>query len=84
MDPTGALAPDRVNVDLRTLLAGGAAAAERERSSLLYPAERSLRLMWDSMSYAWQDKVIDFDKETQRGIFETMGLRHSAMLADAR
>ncbi|MEZ5386054.1 MAG: transglutaminaseTgpA domain-containing protein [Prosthecobacter sp.] len=84
IDPTAALAPDRVNIDLRAWLAGGAEAAERQRRSLWWRTTQRIRLLWDSLSYAWQDEVIDFDQESQRNLLESLGLvrgRHGILLA---
>ena len=77
IDPTAALAPDRVNIDLRAWLAGGAEAAERQRRSLWWRTTQRVRLLWDSLSYAWQDEVIDFDQESQRNLLERFGLMRS-------
>jgi hypothetical protein len=63
IDPTAALAPDRVNIDLRSWLAGGAEAAERQRRSLWGRTTQRMRLLWDSLNYAWQDRVIDYNQE---------------------
>ncbi len=80
IDPTAALAPDRVNIDLRSYLAGGAAEAERQRLSLWWRTMQRMRLLWDSLSYAWQDRVIDYNQETQRGMLERFGLRQSKVM----
>ena len=77
IDPTAALAPDRVNIDLRAWLAGGAEAAERQRSSLWWRSTQRMRLLWDSLSYAWQDRVIDYNQEAQRGLLGQIGLERS-------
>jgi transglutaminase-like putative cysteine protease len=77
IDPTAALAPDRVNIDLRAFLEGGAEAAERQRRSFWWRSSQRLRLWWDSVSYAWQDQVIDYDQETQRSLLERLGLNLS-------
>lgn len=74
IDPTAALAPDRLNIDLRAWLAGGAEAAERQRRSLWWRVTQRTRLLWDSLSYAWQDRVIDYNQETQRGLLARLGL----------
>lgn len=79
IDPTAALAPDRVNIDLRSWLAGGAEAAERQRRSLWGRVTQRMRLLWDSLSYAWQDRVIDYNQETQRGLLERLGLVQSRL-----
>lgn len=80
IDPTAALAPDRVNIDLRAWLAGGAEAAERERRSFWGRTTQKARLLWDSLNYAWQDRVIDFNRESQRDLLERVGLRQSWLL----
>ncbi|MFN0079587.1 MAG: transglutaminaseTgpA domain-containing protein [Prosthecobacter sp.] len=80
VDPTAALAPDRVNIDLRALLAGGAEEAERQRNSLLGRSLQRMRLWWDSVNYAWQNQVIDYNQETQRGLLERVGLRQSKLV----
>lgn len=80
IDPTGALAPDRVNIDLRAWLAGGAEAAERQRRSLWGHTTQHIRLLWDSLSYAWQDEVIDFNLETQRDMLQRLGLMRSRII----
>lgn len=80
VDPTAALAPDRVNIDLRAWLAGGAEAAERQRRSLWWRISHRTRLLWDSLSYAWQDRVIDYDQESQRGLLESLGLRQGRVM----
>ncbi len=80
VDPTAALAPDRVNIDLRALLAGGAEEAERQRNSLWGRSWQHMRLWWDSVNYAWQNQVIDYNQETQRGLLERVGLRQSKLV----
>ena len=68
-----------MNIDLRSWLAGGAEAAERQRRSLCGRTTQRMRLLWDSLSYAWQDRVIDYNQETQRGLLERMGLVQSRL-----
>jgi hypothetical protein len=68
-----------VNIDLRSWLAGGAEAAERQRRSLWGRVTQRMRLLWDSLSYAWQDRVIDYNQETQRGLLERLGLVQSRL-----
>lgn len=80
VDPTAALAPDRVNIDLRSFLAGGAAEAERQRRTLWGRLTQRTRLLWDSVSYAWQKQVIDFGQETQRSLLERFGFRQSRLV----
>lgn len=80
VDPTAALAPDRINVDLRSYLAGGAEEAERQRRTLWGRMTQRARLLWDSVSYAWQRQVIDYSQESQRSLLERFGLRQSRLL----
>jgi len=80
VDPTAALAPDRVNIDLRAFLAGGAEEAERQRRTLLGRTMQHLRLWWDSVNYGWQNQVIDYNQESQRGLLERVGLRQSKLV----
>ncbi|WP_395746264.1 transglutaminaseTgpA domain-containing protein [Prosthecobacter sp.] len=80
IDPTAALAPDRVNIDLSALLAGGAEEAERQRRTLLGRTLQRLRLWWDSVNYGWQNQIIDYNQESQRGLLESMGLRQSKLV----
>lgn len=80
IDPTAALAPDRVNIDLGAFLAGGAEEAERQRRTLWGRTMQHLRLWWDSVNYDWQNQVIDYNQESQRGLLESVGLRHSKLV----
>jgi protein-glutamine gamma-glutamyltransferase len=80
IDPTAVLAPDRVNIDLSAFLAGGAEEAERQRRTLLGRSLQRLRLWWDSVNYGWQNQVIDYNQESQRGLLERVGLRQSKLV----
>ncbi len=80
IDPTAELAPDRVNIDLRAFLAGGAEEAERQRRSLWGRSLQHLRLWWDSVNYDWQNQIIDYNQEAQRGLLESVGLRQSKLV----
>lgn len=79
IDPTAALAPDRLTIDLRAWLTGGGEDAERQRQTLWWRINQRARLLWDSLSYAWEDQVIDYDMETQRSLLERLGLRQSRL-----
>ncbi|MFO1486678.1 MAG: transglutaminaseTgpA domain-containing protein [Verrucomicrobiaceae bacterium] len=80
IDPTAALAPERLNIDLGAWLAGGAEAAERQRSSLWWRTTQRVRLFWDSLNYAWQDRVIDYNQDTQRDLLGRLGLAQSKLM----
>lgn len=79
VDPTAYIAPDRVNIDMRAFFAGGAAEVERRRTFLGRSLQR-LRLWWDSVNYGWQNQVIDYNQESQRGLLESVGLRQSRLV----
>ena len=74
VDPTAALVPARMTLDLRTLLAGGEEELERQRGSLLWRSLSSLRLWWDSVEYNWYSSVISFDEEAQIEWLSFLGL----------
>ncbi|MCA1962908.1 MAG: transglutaminase domain-containing protein, partial [Prosthecobacter sp.] len=74
VDPTAALVPERVTLDLRTLLAGGQEELQRQRSSLLWQTLSSTRLWWDSIEYDWYNSVISFDEEAQIAWMNWLGL----------
>jgi hypothetical protein len=74
VDPTAALVPERVTLDLRTLLAGGESELERQRGSLLWRAVTDLRLWWDSVEYDWYNSVISFDEESQIAWMNWLGI----------
>lgn len=76
VDPTAALVPARINLDLRTLLLGGEAELERQRNSLLWQGAQALRLWWDSVEYDWYNTVISFDEESQIAWMTWLGLDH--------
>lgn len=74
VDPTAALVPGRMTLDLRTLLAGGEEELERQRESLLWRSFTGLRLWWDSIEYSWFNTVISFDEESQIAWMNWLGL----------
>jgi hypothetical protein len=80
VDPTTALAPDRMNIDLGAFLAGGAEEAERQRRTLWGRSWLRLRLWWDSVNYDWQNQVIDYNQESQRSLLERVGLRQGKLV----
>lgn len=80
VDPTAELAPDRVNFEPRWFFAGGAAEIERQRRSLWGRLSQRARLLWDSINYAWQSQIIDYNQEAQRGLLSFLGLRQNKLL----
>jgi transglutaminase-like putative cysteine protease/uncharacterized protein (DUF58 family) len=74
VDPTAALVPGRMDLDLRTLLLGGEAELERQRNSLWWRGMQTLRLWWDSVEYDWYNTIISFDEESQIAWMAWLGL----------
>jgi transglutaminase-like putative cysteine protease/uncharacterized protein (DUF58 family) len=74
VDPTAALVPARMTLDLRTLLAGGEEELERQRGSFLWRTLTNARLWWDSVEYDWYNAVISFDEESQIAWLNWLGL----------
>ncbi|MCX6855956.1 MAG: transglutaminaseTgpA domain-containing protein, partial [Verrucomicrobia bacterium] len=73
VDLTAALAPGRMNLDLRTLLAGDEE-LERQRNSFFWRGSQELRLWWDGVEYDWYNTVISFDEEAQIAWLTWLGL----------
>ncbi|MBE7498545.1 MAG: DUF3488 domain-containing protein [Verrucomicrobiaceae bacterium] len=74
IDPTAALAPDRVNQDPRRIIEAQASRAARE-FGFLGEMVFQVRVMWDRLSYAWEDRVVDFDREEQSDWLASLGWR---------
>lgn len=73
VDPTAALVPARVNLDLRSLLLSGEE-IERQRNSLWWRGTQAMRLWWDGIEYDWYKTVISFDEESQIAWMNWLGL----------
>ena len=78
VDPTEAIAPERVSQSLAPHLqtrgaqaaAGGGAQAAWRWSDI----PRQLGLVWDSVNYHWDLHVLNFDEDRQRSFFAWAGL----------
>ena len=71
VDPTAAVAPERVERGLEATFAGaellpGAFARD---SPFLWQA----RMVWDSLNARWNDWVVQFDRATQEDLLVSMG-----------
>ena len=73
VDPTAALVPGRMDLDLRSLLADEGE-LERQRNSFLWRGTQELRLWWDGVEYDWYNSVISFDEESQIAWLNWLGL----------
>lgn len=74
IDPTAALAPGRVESDLRSFMLGGAEALEEQRNSWWWRSSEQARLAWDQVNYQWYNFVVSFDDELQFGWMSQLGL----------
>ena len=73
VDLTTALAPGRMNLDLRTLLAGEGE-LERQRNSYFWRSSEAMQLWWDGVEYDWFNSVISFNEESQIEWLTWLGL----------
>ena len=80
VDPTSAIAPDRVSASLQSLLA---ARADAERGGLGSGAGtgggwrgpwRRAQMMWDNLNYEWDSRVLNYDDDEQRTLLTRFGL----------
>lgn len=77
VDPTGVIAPDRVNVGLQSYLEAGdgarSAATQAVSSAVWRDVQRRARLYWANLSYQWNLRVLSFDRDTQHSFFAAFG-----------
>ncbi|MFK7854195.1 MAG: DUF3488 and DUF4129 domain-containing transglutaminase family protein [Granulosicoccus sp.] len=76
-DPTGAVAPSRVEQGLAAALPNESQVPRlaREASGWL----RDAQLRWDAMNHDWQRMVIDFDNKSQDELWDKLGLPKPAL-----
>jgi transglutaminase-like putative cysteine protease len=79
IDPTGVVAPDRINLGLNSFLErraaagatiGGQVGRTLSRSPLIIKA----RLAWQALNYAWDVHVLSFDADAQESFFDSLNL----------
>lgn len=70
IDPTAAIAPERVERGLSAALTDSSALPYMARTSWL----RGLRLNWDALSYQWNQWVIGYNSERQFAYFTRLGM----------
>ncbi len=72
VDPTAAVAPERIEQGLDAAVSEGEPVPGRlfRGNSFLL----NLQLAWDALNSAWQDRVVEFDDDMQRSLFERFGL----------
>jgi len=71
-DPTAAVAPSRVEQNVRQALPSGELSSFRDSTAFSWT--KSLALAWDSVNHDWQRLVIDFNNRSQEDLFKKLGL----------
>jgi transglutaminase-like putative cysteine protease len=81
VDPTSVVAPERVALGLNSFLERRAASGQAEirQNALVRNLARSqivanIRLAWQTLSYAWDTRVLSFDAEAQESFLPTIGI----------
>ncbi len=75
VDPTGALAPERLHTDLLTYFGNGEDDAFGfARNSFMGGAWLRLRNAWDRVNFWWYDRVVQFDQFEQTDLWRSLGL----------
>lgn len=80
IDPTDMIAPERISSGLLSYLETQAAntdpgAARNSTAAAGWREfQRDLRLLWDSINYQWDLRVLNFDEDAQRDFLVTLGL----------
>jgi transglutaminase-like putative cysteine protease len=80
VDPTNVIAPDRITSGLESYLELQAAAEGRAgigSSNVMIGLRdmlRETRLLWDSLNYQWDLRVLTFDEDAQRSLFTDLAL----------
>jgi hypothetical protein len=84
IDPTDMIAPERISAGLASYLQSRATqtdpnAAQRSLTAtgwreLYRELQHGAQLVWDSVNYQWDLRVLNFDEETQRNFLYTLGL----------
>lgn len=74
VDPTGVLAPNRLNADMQTFLLGEDSSGLR--NNLWFRITQNVQLFWDHISYQWFNYVVGFDEELQWNWLSWLGLGH--------
>ncbi len=75
VDPTSAVAPERVehSIDLR-LMGSGMAVGFQNQLGFLMDLWRQGHLMLDALNMGWQQWVLDYDRENQAALLSRLGL----------
>jgi len=80
IDPTAVVAPDRVNLGFNSFLERRGAAGQLDTQSVFarnlarWPIFARARLGWQTLSYAWDTRVLSFDGDEQESFFASIGI----------
>src|SRR6266478_10072245 len=81
VDPTAVVAPDRVNLGVSFFLERRAATGQLDntqsafaRQLARWPIFGRARLGWQTLSYAWDTRVLSFDGDEQASFFASIGI----------
>lgn len=77
-DPTGHVAPSRVEQGLSAALPTESAVPSFARMDAGWL--RSARLRWDALNHQWQRLVVDFDNDSQKSLWERLGLINPSLV----
>jgi protein-glutamine gamma-glutamyltransferase len=80
IDPTSVVAPERVNLGFDFFLERRGEAGAMSRQSALartlahQPVFAKIRVLWQTLNYAWDSRVLGFEAETQQTFARHIGL----------
>ena len=80
VDPTSVVAPERVNLGFDSFLERRGEIAEMSRRAAFtrtfarQPVFAKIRVVWQTLNYAWDSRVLGFDAETQQTFAKQIGL----------
>ena len=73
VDPTAAVAPNRIETNLAAALPAGEPLPLLARPSLFWLHQ--LRYRWDAMGNAWNQKVLGYNPQRQRELLRSLGMQ---------
>ncbi len=71
-DPTGAVAPSRVEQGLSAALPQGELTGFQHNKAFTWTKKFSLA--WDGLNHDWQRLIVDYNNDSQESLFEKLGL----------
>lgn len=75
VDPTAAVAPERIEGGLMDALGADAPLADRFVRGTRWLAE--IRFAWDAVNTLWRERVVEFGARSQRSLLERLGLENA-------